>query len=147
MTETKDRLTLAEIQAIHRRHGEGYLAGIARLPEEEQVRWAQTQGYTRVQDLLAHLTAWYDEAARLVPGMLRGERTPFGYESVDAFNAAAIERYRDRTRAQVEAEYVRARDAFDAMLAGLGADAVENERAYRWLYATAIEHYEEHRLP
>jgi hypothetical protein len=147
MTETHTHLTLAEIQAIHLRHGGGYLAGLALIPAEEQARWAQGQGYARVQDLLAHLLAWYDEAARLVPGMLRGERTPFGYESVDAFNAAAIERYRDHTRAQVEAEYVRARDAFDAMLAGLSPDAVENERAYRWLYATAVEHYEEHHLP
>jgi hypothetical protein len=147
VTESQTRLTLAEIQETHRRHGGGYLAGIARLPAEEQVRWAQAQGYTRVQDLLAHLLAWYDETTRLVPGMLGGERKPFGYESVDAFNAVAIARYRDLTRAQVEAEYVRARDAFDAMLAGLSPDAVDNDRAYRWLYATAVEHYEEHRLP
>ena len=147
MTETHTRLTLAEIQQIHQRHGSGYLASIAQLPAEEQARWAQAQGYARVQDLLAHLLAWYDETTRLVPGMLRGERKPFGYESVDAFNAAAIARYRDCTRAQVEAEYVRARDDFDAMLAGLSPDAVDNDRAYRWLYATAVEHYEEHRLP
>lgn len=147
MADSQPKLALAEMQAAHRRHGTGFLDAIAQMPAQQQEDWVRAQGYARVQDLLAHMVAWYDEAVRLVPRMLSGEKAPFGYKSVDAFNAVATERYRDHTRAQVEVEYVRARDAFDALLAGLSPEALEHERAYEWLYLTGVEHYEEHRLP
>ena len=69
------------------------------------MRFAQQQGYARPQDLLAHLGAWMEETLRVMPYLRRDEKPPRDYRSDDEFNARAVQRFADRSRAEVEAWY------------------------------------------
>ena len=44
-----------------------YPQRLQELPDDEQVRFAQQQGYAHPQDLLAHLGAWMEETLRVMP--------------------------------------------------------------------------------
>ena len=124
-----------------------YLPALARLPEAEQTRYANQQGYARVQDLLAHINAWAEETLRVMPYLLRNEPAPRDYANDDEFNARAVEHCKDWTRAQVEAEFERLRVALAELIASLPDEAFETRRVYRWVKATVVDHYLEHQLP
>ena len=48
-----------------------YPRRLQQLPDDEQMRFAQQQGYARPQDLLAHLGAWMEETLRVMPYLQR----------------------------------------------------------------------------
>ncbi|HSD82877.1 MAG TPA: DinB family protein [Anaerolineae bacterium] len=124
-----------------------YPRRLQQLPDDEQLRFAQQQGYARPQDLLAHLGAWMEEAVRVMPYLQRDERPPRDYSGDDEFNARAVQRFADRPRREVEAWYEQQRLALQQLVAQLSAEDLQQQRVYRWLVGTIAEHYEEHSLP
>jgi hypothetical protein len=117
------------------------------LPDDEQVRFAQQQGYARPQDLLAHLGAWMEETSRVMPYLRRDEKPPRDYSGDDDFNARAVRRFTDRSRAEVEAWYEQRRLALHHLVEHLSAEDLSQTRVYRWLNGTIVGHYAEHPLP
>ncbi len=124
-----------------------YPIRLAQLPEAEQMQFTQQQGYTRPQDLLAHLGAWMEETLRVMPYLQRNERPPRDYTGDDDFNARAVRRFADRPRAEVETWYEQQRLALKQLVSRLPDEALEGKRVYRWLCGTIINHYDEHPLP
>ncbi|GEM_PF-641293 len=132
-----------------------YLPRLAALSEDEQARYAEGQGYARVQDVLVHIFAWWERSIRrsrrLVSGppvlMPEEERALFPDQTIDEFNAEVVVRHQSWTRAAVETHFVAALAALEQLLRDLPETALEDERLHRWLRVETIDHYQEHRLP
>jgi hypothetical protein len=117
------------------------------LPDAEQVRFAQQQGYARPQDLLAHLGAWMEETSRVMPYLRRDEKPPRTYRNDAEFNMRAVQRFADRSRTEVEAWYEQQRLALKQLIEQLTDEDFRQPRVYRWLNGTIVGHYDEHPLP
>jgi hypothetical protein len=124
-----------------------YPKRLRRLSKAEQVSFAQQQGYASPQDLLAHLGAWMEETLRVMPYLRRDERPPRTYRSDAEFNAHAVQRFADRSRAEVEAWYEEQRSALKHLIEQLSDEDFSQPRVYRWLNGTIVSHYDEHPLP
>lgn len=123
-----------------------YPRRLRRLSKDDQVRFAQQQGYARPQDLLAHLGAWMEETLRVMPYLRRNEKPPHLYRNDAEFNAHAVQRFADRSRAEVEAWYEGQRLAIRQLVERLSDKDFHQPRVYRWLNGTIVGHYHEHQL-
>jgi hypothetical protein len=124
-----------------------YPKRLRRLPKADQVHFAQQQGYARPQDLLAHLGAWIEETLRVMPYLRRDERPPRTHRSDAEFNARAVQRFADRSRAEVDAWYEQQCLALKHLIGHLSDDDFRQPRVYRWLNGTIVGHYHDHPLP
>ena len=124
-----------------------YPQRLRRLSKDEQVRFAQQQGYARPQDLLAHLGAWMEETFRVMPYLRRAEKPPRIYRNDSVFNVHAVQRLADRSRAEVEAWYEEQCATLKQLIAQLSDEDFRQPRVYRWLSGTIVGHYDEHSLP
>ncbi len=132
-----------------------YLPRLAALSEDEQARYAQEQGYARVQDVLVHIFSWWERSMlrsrRLVSGppvlTPEEEQALFPDQTIDEFNAEVVARHQSWTRAAVEAHFAATLAALEQLLRDLPETVLEDERLHRWLRVETIDHYQEHRLP
>jgi hypothetical protein len=147
MTEPVKRWTRSELLESLDTTWVHYPGRLQQLPEAEQVRFAEQQGYARPQDLLAHLGAWMEETLRVMPYLRRAEKPPYDYSGDDEFNARAVQRFADQSWVTVEAWYEQQRLALKHLFEQLSDDDFAQRRVYRWLVGTIVEHYDEHRLP
>jgi hypothetical protein len=122
-----------------------YLQYLEALPQEEQARYAQAQGFPRAQDLLAHIFAWWEISMRRTREMLSGQEVP-ALNDMDEINAATLAKYRDWTRSAIENKFTETLATFERFLHNLPETALENERIHLWLRIDAIDHYDDHRL-
>src|SRR6266511_3426964 len=141
------QLTRAELLTGLRDGWGAFLPAIARLTEGQQAAFARLQGFPHVQDLLAHICAWWERTLEVVPAIAGGGTPARDCPDVDAFNERAVARYESCTRAQLESEFERLRGAVAGLIAGLPSGAIENTVVYPWLLDSAVEHYEAHRPP
>lgn len=125
----------------------GYPNRLSALPADEQTRFARQQGYTRPQDLLAHLGAWLEESLRVMPYLQRDERPPRDYADDAQFNARAVDRFKDAPSEAVEQWYQQQRLALKLLIQDLSDEVFQIKRVYRWLVGTIVDHYDEHPLP
>jgi hypothetical protein len=129
-----------------------YLSQLTSLSEEEQTRYARQQGFSRMQDVLAHILAWWELSMQRItrvltgPPVIRPEDHALFPESMDDFNAEVIARYQPWSRAAVEEKFAATLLALEQLLQNLPETALEDERIQRWMRSEAIDHYKEHRL-
>lgn len=124
-----------------------YPLRLAALPPTEQRQFAERQGCPRPQDVLAHVGAWFEEAARVLPYLQRDERPPRDYADDDQFNARVLQRFETATADEVAAWYEQQRSGLKQRLIDLPSEAFTSRRLYRWLVGTLVDHYAEHALP
>lgn len=124
-----------------------YPQRLRELPDDDQMRFAQQQGYARPQDLLAHLGAWMEETARVMPYLRQDEKPPRTYRNDAEFNTRAVQRFADCSRGEVEAWYEEQRLALKHLIEQPSDEDFSMPRVYRWLKGTIISHYAEHPLP
>ena len=147
MLKPAKRRTRAEFNEVLDTVWLKYPKRLRRLTPAEQVSFALQQGYARPQDLLAHLGAWMEETLRVMPYLRRDEKPLRTYRSDAEFNTRAVERFADRSRAEVEAWYEEQRSALRHLVDQLSDEDFSVPRVYRWLNGTVVGHYEEHQLP
>jgi hypothetical protein len=123
-----------------------YLSRLHELSGEEQLLYAQAQGFSRVQDVLVHTMAWWERSMQRSFVVLSGHLVPLAND-MDEFNAEVIERYQSWTREAVEEKFAAVLTTFERFLKELPETAFANERIQLWLRIDAIDHYEDHRLP
>jgi hypothetical protein len=116
------------------------------LSEEEQTRYAQKQGFSRIQDVLVHIFGWWERSMQVTSRLLNGDSVPPAND-MDEFNVEVVAHYQQWTREAVEAKFATTLTAFEHFLMDLPETALENERIHLWLRIDAIDHYEDHRLP
>jgi hypothetical protein len=144
MLDPQRRLTRDELLAAWQAGWGELLAQVETWPEARATRYARSQGFARIEDLLAHVNAWWSELLREIPGALRGE-PPMRVADVDAFNAAAVARVQDWARARMLREArVRYREVVD-LLASLTEADLLNEEAYSWALGECVTHWDMHR--
>jgi hypothetical protein len=122
-----------------------YLSRLQELSEEEQARYAREQGFSRIQDVLVHIFAWWEHSMQRSLMILDGRSLL--YTDVDAFNAEMVEHYQQWTRQTVEEKFATTLTTLERFLIDLPETALEHERIQLWLRIDAHDHYEDHRLP
>ncbi len=122
-----------------------YLSRLQELSEEEQARYAQEQGFSRLQDVLVHIFVWWERSMQRSLMILDGRSLP--HTDVDAFNAEMVEQYQQWTRQTVEEKFATTLSTLERFLRDLPETALEHERIQLWLRIDAHDHYEDHRLP
>lgn len=124
-----------------------YAARFHQLSAPEQATFLQQQGYARLADLLAHVTAWWSKGIPAVECML----TDAAYQSpdvdVDAFNARAVAAAAECSEADAQAAFDSTRRAFQALVQRLPEGAFKDERIQWRLHIEIIGHLEEHAIP
>jgi hypothetical protein len=144
MIDSQRRLTRDELVAALRSGWGDFLARLETWPEARAAAYARAQGFERVEDLLAHVYAWWGELLREIPAALRGE-LPARVEDVDAFNAAAVERARAWEPARVRREAAARYHAVVELIAGLCEDDLHNDQVYSWSMGESVTHWDMHR--
>lgn len=150
---SEQRFSRQELLAALGQDWKHYLPQITKLSEEEQTRFAQEQGYTRIQDLLVHIFTWWERSMQRTSWLLSNPPLPpaqahplFG-KSIDEWNAEAIAHYHHWTQADVEAQFATTLEALERFLKDLPEAAFDQERIQVWMRIETMDHYEEHRLP
>jgi hypothetical protein len=144
MIDPQRRLTREELlQALQTGWGE-LLAHLEGWPETMSTAYARSQGFARVEDVLAHVHAWWGELLREIPAALRGE-PPIRVGDVDAFNASAVERAQSWTCAHMLREATARYHAVVDLLASLSDADLWNEEVYSWAMGECVTHWDMHR--
>ena len=72
-----------------------YVARLQGFSKKDLSAFLQGQGYARLQDLLAHVAAWWQVGMRKVADFQRDPAIEHPANDVDAFNASAVAEVRD----------------------------------------------------
>ena len=124
---------------------QSYLSALADLSTEETAAYLDEQGYDRMRDLLAGVTAQIEETLGAIPLLLRGE----GVEQWDEpmLRAKAIARFSYFTEDEVRRRFALAHTALARMLAFLPEATLERPEIYHRLYMTIVARFNERRPP
>jgi hypothetical protein len=135
--------TLAALQ-------EGWAAYVNRfhaLSPKAQTEFLKKQGFSRFADMLAHVTAWWEEGEQVINGILGDPDYRWTTHDVDTFNARAVERFSGLDEVVVVSSYELARISFAVLVSSLPEGAFTNKKITSWLYADVIEHLQDHDIP
>lgn len=146
MSSEKLQFSRQDLLAALEKGWKYYLSRLKELSEEEQARYAQDQGFSRIQDVLVHIFGWWERSMQRSFQVLSGHPVPIA-DDMDEFNTEVVARYQQWTREAVEAKFATTLTVFEDFLTNLPETALENERIHLWLRLDAIDHYEDHRLP
>ncbi len=113
------------------------------LTAEQQQDYLAKQGYSRFRDLIAHIVAWWETGIRLIGS--GGDEDPCEGQDVDAFNAAAIQRFSRQEEAEVFASFDRTRLVLLNLIGTVPDQILSKANVQSWLRADVIDHYYEHR--
>lgn len=115
---------------------------------EAQMTEPGVGGEWSVQDILAHVTTWEEEALAHLPTILAGKTPPrysVTHGGVDAFNAQMVERNRSRSLAETLAQLEEVHRRLVAYVAAAPADQIASETRFRRrLRFDSYRHYPTH---
>jgi hypothetical protein len=131
------------IDTLHREWGD-YVKGFTSLTEPEQAAFLKKQGFDRFRDVLAHVVAWWEHGIGVIESSGSGDSADV--DDVDAFNAAAVERFGVMDEWQVLAKYEDTRLMFASLVDMLPDEVLIQPDVRSWLRADVIDHYFEHAL-
>ena len=133
----------AALDALTKQWG-AYVLTFQYLSEAKQAEFLQRQGYHRLADLLAHVTAWWDLGMKSI----RRYQSDPGYQGasidVDAFNATAVENAKELEEGDVIRAFERARVDFLELVATLSDEDWKNPKISQRIHIELIGHYQEH---
>ena len=134
-----------EIQERVRCAHETLLKALDGLTEEEATRLGLTSEWS-IRDALSHIAAWEFEGARIVGEIQAGRWKPTRLEPqyIDDFNARAVDERRDRTYAEVQAEFVDAHSKMESTIASLPDEVDEKSPAYKFVEGVTFRHHAHH---
>lgn len=118
------------------------VADFRRLNAEKQTAFLAKQGFERFQDLLAHVIAWWEQGIAMIEGSCPEDQSEV--EDVDAFNANAVERFRQLPEDQVVAQFEDTRLTLANLVDMLPDEVLAKPSVQSWLRADVLDHYYEH---
>ena len=116
------------------------------LTEEEATRTGLNREWS-IKDALSHITAWEIEGARAISEIQGGTWKPqkFDKETIDQFNAHAVESRRENSMSEVRLEFDEAHREMEHTIVNLLADEVdESSPAYKFVEGTTFRHHTHH---
>ncbi|HEX8922205.1 MAG TPA: DinB family protein [Pyrinomonadaceae bacterium] len=116
------------------------------LTEEEATRVGLNPQWS-IKDALAHVVAWEIEGVRAISEIQSNTWKPqkFDKQSIDAFNAHAVESRRENSMSQVRSEFDEAHREMEHIIVTLLPDEVdESSPAYKFVEGTTFRHHTHH---
>jgi hypothetical protein len=124
-----------------------FKASYAGLSDSELLEPGVTGAWS-VRDIIAHVTAWEEEALKYLPLILEGGRPPrysVTYGGIDAFNARMTEQKRGLSLAEVLAQRDETHRRLVALVQSVPADQLTGETRFRRrLRLDTYGHYPQH---
>jgi hypothetical protein len=116
------------------------------LSAEDRQAFLQKQGYDRLEDLLGHVIAWWQDGTKEI-GLMRADTGhPLrGYE-VDVFNAAAVERFNGVSPEAMVETFKTQRQVMVDLVNNLSEAELNQHNINMRLYYEIIQHWAEHEL-
>lgn len=124
-----------------------YAERFQRLDSEKQKEFLSKQGVDNFHDMLAHITGWWEEGARIIMGMLGSPGFTWTEPEVDPFNIELTKKYTSWTDRDLLNHFEIVRRALIELVSELPDDAFWNKDIEEWLAADIIEHLDEHAIP
>lgn len=121
-----------------------YIERFNRLPKAEQEKRFEKAGFESFHDMLAHILAWWEEGMHPIRAIAEGrevERKKYDYE---AFNAQAVEKYKNWEADRFAAHFEKTRQKIEADIQSMEEEAFENRRLRSWVNGIFIHHAREH---
>ena len=124
-----------------------YVARFRHLTAEEQAAFLQQQGYARLADLLAHVSAWWGDGLERMKALREDPDLPPQEYDVDAFNARAVAAVRPLEESDVIALFESRRQALLAFVRSLPPVELERNPALsKRLHVEVVSHLREHKI-
>ncbi len=121
-----------------------YAEMIRRLAPAERQQFVEQQGYLRLADLLGHVIAWWEEGIPAVKCLLDDPDWKSPDYDVDAFNAAAVDRFAAWDEAAVMALFEQRRREWIELLWQLPESAWQNPNLCSQIEIELVGHLREH---
>ncbi len=121
-----------------------YIDRFNRWPAEEGLKRVNAQGYKQFRNMLAHVLAWWEEAMPIILAVAEEREFARKKYDFDAFNADAVEKYKDWDEAEFLAHFEKTRQKAAADLKSMNEVAWENRRVRSWVNGVFIHHAREH---
>ena len=121
-----------------------YRAAFARMPAADQTAFLKEQGYASVQDLLAHVAVWWEEARGIIDAAVTQQPHPARQYNFDEFNAAAVGRFKQTSETEFMAWYESQRQQMVTVVSALSDEQLKIRRVSSWLDGVVLEHLKEH---
>lgn len=109
-----------------------------------QAEFLRRQGYSRFEDLLAHVIAWWRRGRLIVENLVADPAYPSAEVDVDAFNAEAIREFSDRDGTAVRQAFEAERQQMVELLKNLSDDSMQSEKIVGQLNMEIVGHMTEH---
>lgn len=122
----------------------GYIPRFQNLSADEQAGFLKAQGYASLHDILAHITAWFEETLVIAIAAVEETDRPSKKHDFDAFNAEAVARARAWTDAEMFARFEEYRRKLVDFVKAYPEAITKNKRVRNWLYGVIIHHAAEH---
>jgi uncharacterized damage-inducible protein DinB len=116
------------------------------LTEEQATRTGLNQNWS-VKDALSHITAWEIEGVRILSEIEGGEWKPqkFDKQTIDDFNARAVENRRENSMSEVRNEFEEAHLEMERAIQSLLPEEVdESTPSYKFVEAVTFRHHTHH---
>ncbi|NWG05713.1 MAG: ClbS/DfsB family four-helix bundle protein [Chloroflexi bacterium] len=121
-----------------------YIERFNRLPREEGEKRVRQMGYEIFRDILAHILAWWEEGMPIILAIAENREYERKKYDFDAFNAAAVAKYRSWDEREFLAHFEKTRQKMEAGLRSVNDAAFENRRVKNWANGIFIHHAREH---
>ena len=116
------------------------------LTEEEATRTGLNPQWS-IKDALSHVVAWEIEGVRVISEIQGGTWKPqkFDKQSIDEFNARAVESRRENSMSEVRIEFDEAHQEMERTIASLLPEEVdESSPAYKFVEGVTFRHHAHH---
>lgn len=117
-----------------------------KLDPGQQALYLHNQGYARFADLVAHFTAWWELAMKVIAIKQQDPAYFFPDIDVDEFNARAVEGAKMLTEEQVLALFEQTRSKFIECVRNLSEGDLENPNIIKQLEIDVFGHLGEHEI-
>lgn len=121
-----------------------YVENFNRLDAEKQTMFLSRQGFGNLHDMLAHITGWWEEAARIILGITDSPSFTWHDPDTDAFNLELTKKYASWSDGDLFKHYETVRLALVDLIADLPDDAFLNKDIESWLASDVVSHYDDH---
>jgi len=123
---------------------QGYIPRFQNLSADAQAGFLKAQGFASVHDLLAHVTAWFEETLEIVIASVEKTDRPSKKYDFDAFNAEAVSRAASWSDLEMFSRFEQYRLKLTDYTKAHPEAVAENKRVRNWLHGVVIHHAAEH---
>jgi hypothetical protein len=121
-----------------------YIERFNRLPELDGAQRVRRQGYERFRDMLAHILSWWEDVMPAILAIAENREFERKKYDFDAFNAAAVAKYKDWDEAEFLAHFERTRQKAAEDLRSVNEAAFDDKRIRGRINGIFIHHAREH---